>query len=379
MEILSLVIDEIVNETVAEQKLSQQDRAKAAGIFSEIDSAIRNSEVGVDRHGTPTMTWLAGLLRQDASKWGATQAPVRDMQKGFINPGDDKYDNAVRTYIALQILARNNYLMARKKDVLDASGQEKSIVEFDFPSSSAKDKIYRDKLSRLRTYLSAPVHNDREQADLVSQTRSAGEQVIDAWVEHQSPEIQKLANIYRELGEKEFVLFSNLFYNRGPKTVANYRRIVNNARFDDNVALMNLQRLGLVQDDLLLNRRLATSFDEFLNEPKFSKIVFNLNPKLKEKLKTFQHDRHKAANPRPGYNPKDEMEDEVNLDQNREDGYEGDPNDPNLTADQSEDEKRAAYSRIADRQGGTKQTTRNDRAGGYSDTFQDIMRKSFNR
>lgn len=328
-----------------------------ASIYNEILDAIKNSEVGLEDGGRPTHAWLAGLLASRGAGEGKIAQLVTSLERGVLEPGSKEYRDAVRTKAALSVLHR--YGLVNR----DGDGR------FTFPSSQPKDARKREILSAFRDFLSRGLNTNKEQRDLANTFRNAKEEAAKEWENSLPADKRRLLDAYKEMTTSAFTLLRSLFHAKGPEAVAEFRKRLGSAKFSDSIDLELLKKHGFVGQHNLLNRGMVKKFGEFLRDPDgtgapnaFARLM-PFNPELTFFIKRSTADKALARN------AAEKTAREASVD-NLDDT-------PQTKDELGQEETRALYSRISDRDGGTKLYSRNERAKDQKSNFIDMVNKAF--
>lgn len=324
-------------------------------IYNDIRQNIINSDVGVEEGGFATNSWLAGMLASRGSSEGKLARAVQALDSGQLDPESKEYRDAARTKIAFQTL--HKYGMVKR----DERGR------YTFPSSSPADARKRQSLSAFRTFLSSGFNEDKIKADLGKSARIAGDEVSQEWAANLPPERKKMLDAYSELTGSAFTMLRSLHAVRGPSDVAAFRARINNAKFSEANDLQLLKKHGFVGENLLLNRGMVKRFGDFLKDPDgtgapnaFARLM-PFNSDLTYFIKRSTADKALARNAA-----------------GRELDHLKDPDGAQTRDEMNPDEERAINSRISDIEGGTKGSTRNDRAGDRNRNYSDLIKQAFN-
>lgn len=319
-------------------------------LFSAINHKIVNS-VGVEKDGKPTNVWLAGLTQSRGSDVGKVNRAIEALNAERLDPESKEYRDAVRTKIAMEELRKNRMIGV----------DERGRYTFPQANTPAHD-AQRRKLSDLRTFLTRDFHSVKDGNDTEKSFRDNKDSAVADMLAAMPPEQKRYADIYSTISVSAYNLLVNLYSKRGPKDVARLRDTMNSGGFKDSHDLVMLQNLGLVNDQKLLNRGEMTKFGSFMSSATPAQLMA-LNKEVASVTKSAQHSRQRTLNAAgKGNGP----EDAAHI-----------PDDAQYADDMNDDEQRAIKSRIRDIQGGTKASSKNDRAGGYNNTFSDIFRQSF--
>lgn len=324
-------------------------------IYNEIKSNLINSNVGTEEGGFATNSWLAGMLASRGSSEGKLARAVAALDAGQLDPDSKEYRDAVRTKIAFQTLYKHG-LVKR-----DERGR------FTFPSSSPNDARKRQTLSKFRDYLSSGFNDDKVKADQAKSFRNAKDEASQEWAASLSPERKKMLDAFSEMGTSTFTMLRSLLSVRGPSDVAAFRHRVNSAKFSESNDLNILMKYGFIGENGLLNRGTVKRFGEFIKDPdgtgadnQFARLA-PFNPELTYFIKRSTADKALARNAA-----------------GRELDHLRDPDAPQTSDEMNPDEERAMNSRISDIEGGTKNTTRNDRARDQKRNYSDLIKQAFN-
>ena len=324
-------------------------------VYHDIRNNIVNSNVGTEEGGFATNSWLAGMLASRGSSEGKLARAVAALDADRLDPESKEYRDAVRTKIAFETLYK--YGMVKQ----DERGR------YTFPSSQASDAGRHAKLSKFREFLSSGFNEDKVKADTEKSFRNAKDEVSQEWANSLSPERKKMLDAYSEMTSSAFTMLRSLFAVRGPSDVAAFRARVNNAKFSEATDLQILKKMGFVNDNLLLNRGMVKRFGEFLKDPDgtgapnaFARLM-PYNSELTYFIKRSTADKALARNAA-----------------GRELDHLKDPDGAQTQDEMNPDEERAMNSRISDIEGGTKNSTRNDRAKDRNNNYSDMMKQAFN-
>lgn len=330
--------------------------------FSRVYNEIRDNiakEIGTEQGGFATDSWLAGMLASRGSSEGKLARAVAALDAGQLDPESKEYRDAARTKIAFQTLYRYGLVNRDEKG------------RFTFPSSQQKDARKRALLSSFRNYLSSGFNADKVADDTKQTFRNVKDEVAQEWAASLSPERKKLLDTYSQMSTSAFTLLRSLFSARGPAEVAEFRKRLNNAKFSDSTDLEVLRKLGFIGENNLLNRNLTKQFGQFMRDPDgsgnpngFARLM-PFNSELAYFIKRSTADKALARNAAGKTQPEDA--DELDTD-----------TDTAQTMDQmSPDEERATYSRISNAHGGSKNSSRNERAKDQKSNFADMVDKAF--
>lgn len=318
-------------------------------VYNEIRQNIENSDVGVEEGGFATNSWLAGLVASRGASEGKLARAVAALDAGMLDPESKEYRDAARTKIAFEVLYK--YGMVKQ----DERGR------YTFPSSSTADAGKRQRLSKFRTFLSSGFNEDKVKADTQKSFRADKDAAVSEMIESLPPEQKPYAKKFSLMTVSAYSLLVNLYKKRGPKDVADFRNTINTKSFKDSQDLMLLRELGLINENNLLNRGELSKFGGFIKSANHVQLMA-LNKELAQVAKLSQHTRQRNLNAMgKGNGPDDEFIA---------------PDDTQTADEMNDDEKRAINSRIRDIEGGTKSSTRNDRAGGYKNTFSDLFKSA---
>lgn len=324
-------------------------------VYNEIRNNIVNSQVGSEEGGMATNSWLAGMLASRGSSEGKLARAVSALDSGQLDPESKEYRDAVRTKIAFQTLYK--YGMVKQ----DERGR------FTFPSSSPADSRKRQMLSKFRDFLSTGFNDDKEKNDLTKSFRNTKDEVSQEWVASLPPERKKMLDAFSEMSVSAFTMLRSLFSVRGPSDVAAFRHRINSAKFSEATDLQTLKSLGFVGENGLMNRGMVKRFGEFLKDPDgtgadnaLSRLM-PFNKELTYFIKRSTADKALARNAA-----------------GKELDHLNDQDAPQTKDDMSDEQNRAVNSRITDIEGGTKSSTRNDRAGDQKRNYSDLIKQAFN-
>lgn len=326
-----------------------------ARVYHEIRNNMTHSNVGTEEGGFATDSWLAGMLASRGSSEGKLARAIAMLEAGKLDPETKEYRDAVRTKIAFEVLFKNGMV---KRDV---DGR------YTFPSSSPADARKRDMLSKFRNYLSSGFNADKVDADQTKTFRNLKDETSGEWASSLDPERKKMLDAYSEMSVSTFTTLRSLFAVRGPAEVAAFRQRMNTAKFSESNDLQILRKLGFVGDNFLLNRGMVKRFGEFLRDPDGTgadNALARLMPYNKELtyfIKRSTADKALARNAA-----------------GKETQHLEDPDAPQLQGDMTADQDRAINSRISDIEGGTKNSTRNDRARDQKRNFSDMLKTALN-
>lgn len=328
-------------------------------VLGEIRNSIANSDAGIEENGFATDSWLAGLVASRGSSLGKLSQAVVALKAGQIDKeaNPKEYRDAVRTKIAFETMYR--YGMVKR----DTDGR----YTFPAPNGGPADKAKLSRLSQFRTFLSSGFNADKVAADPTKTFRNDAEDVHGDWVAKLSPERKKMLDAYSEMSSSTFTMLRSLFAVRGAGDVAAYRSRINSAKFSESNDLQILKKLGFVGDGNLMNRGMVTRFGEFLKDPDGTgadNAFARLLPHNKELTYfVFRNTADKAL----ARNAAGKETEHLN-----------DPDAPQLQDDMTPEQDRAINSRISDIEGGTQNSTRNDRARDRKNNFSDMMKNAFN-
>ena len=324
-------------------------------IYNDIKNEIIHSNVGVEDGGFATNSWLAGMLASRGSSEGKLATAVAMLDAGRLDPESKEYRDAVRTKIAFEVLYKNGLVKQ------DARGR------YTFPSSSPADSGRRQLLSKFRDFLSSGFNDDKVKADTAKSFRNVKDEVAQEWAASLPPERKKMLDAYSEMSVSTFTMLRSMFAVRGPADVAAFRKRINSAKFSESTDLQILKRLGFIGENDLMDRNMVKRFGQFLRDPDgtgadnaFARLM-PFNPELTYFIKRSTADKALARNAA-----------------GRELDHLRDPDAPQTPDDMNPEEARAINSRISDIEGGTKNTTRNDRAGDQKHNYSDMIRRAFN-
>ena len=324
-------------------------------IYNEIKHRIEDSEVGTEEGGVATNSWLAGMLASRGASEGKLARLVAALDAGMLDEDSKEYRDAVRTKIAFETLYK--YGLVKR----DERGR------YTFPSSSPADAGKRYRLSKFRDMLSSGFNDDKVKADLAKNFRNIKDEVAREWAESLSPERKKMLDVYSQMQASTFTMLRSLFSVRGPSSVAAYRARINNAKFSESNDLQLLKKLGFLSDKMLLNRGMIKRFSDFLRDPDgtgapnaFARLM-PFNPELTYFIKRSTADKALARNA-----------------VGRELDHLRDPDGPQTKDEMNPEEERAMNSRISDIEGGTKLSSKNDRARDQKHNYSELIRRSFN-
>lgn len=326
-----------------------------ARVYNEIRNNIANSDAGVEEGGFATDSWLAGMLASRGSSEGKLASAVAALDAGSLEPESKEYRDAVRTKIAFETL--HKYGMVKKA----ADGR------FTFPSSQPTDARKRALLSNFRNFLSSGFNSDKVTGDTAKNFRELKDESGSEWAASLSPERKKMLDAYSELSTSAFTMLRSLFAVRTPNEVAAFRHRMNSARFSESNDLQTLRKLGFVGDNFLMNRGMVKRFGDFLRDPDGTGAdnalarLMPFNKELTYFIKRSTADKALARNAA-----------------GKETEHLNDPDAPQLQDDMTADQSRAVNSRISDIEGGTKNSTRNDRARDQKHNFSDLVKNAFN-
>lgn len=323
-------------------------------VYNEIREAMTNSNVGTEEGGFATDSWLAGLLASRGSSEGKLASAIAALEAGQLEPDTKEYRNAVRTKIAFEVLYRHG-MVKRAED-----------GRYTFPSSQQSDSRKRALLSQFRNFLSSGFNDDKIKADPAKNFRELKDQTHSEWSETLSPERKKMLDAYSGLSISAFTMLRSLVAVRTPDEVSNFRHRINTAKFSEKTDLTELRKLGFVGDNYLLNRGMVKRFGDFLRDPDgtgadnaLSRLM-PFNKELTYFIKRSTADKALARNAA-----------------GKETEHLNDPDAPQLQDDMTADQNRAVNSRISDIEGGTKNSTRNDRARDQKYNFSDMIDQAF--
>lgn len=318
-------------------------------LYSSIRSKIENS-VGVEKGGYPTNVWLAGITSSRGSEVGKVNRKIANLHSGNMDPDSKEYRDAVRVEIALKELSAVGLVSQ------DETGR------YTFPQSqTAEHNRRRAQLADLRKFLTSNFHADQNASDLSKSFRDASAEAASEMLANMPPERRQVAEVYSKMSLAAYNLLVNLYTKRGPKDVARFRTTINDNKFSESINLQELQNLGLVNGEGLLNRGAVDSFMKFVNTSNNAQLMV-LNKELGKVTRNAQHSRQLSLNAAGrGNGPDDEQLE---------------PDDTQLASDMDTEEDRAINSRIRDIEGGTKSSSKNARAGGYNRTFSDMFKSN---
>lgn len=324
-------------------------------VYSAIRDGIEKSEAGVESGGVATNSWLAGLLASRGSSEGKLNRAVQALEAGQLDPESKEYRDAIRTQVAFQTLHR--FGMVNR----DEAGR------YTFPSSNPRDARKRALISSFRNFLSSGFNDDKIKADTAKNFRQSKSEVSGEWVESLPPERRNLLDAYSQMSVSTFTLLQSLFNVRGPSDVAEYRKRINNAKFSEANDLIMLKKLGFIGENNLLNRGMVKQFGQFMRDPDgsgapngFARLM-PFNAELSYFIKRSTTDKALARNA-AGKNAEElDIEDDV----------------PQTKDEMNPDAERAVNSRIRDIDGGTKSSSRNERARDQKSNFADMVDRAF--
>lgn len=323
-------------------------------IYNEIRNRIADSEVGTEDGGVATNSWLAGMLASRGASEGKLARLVSALEADALDPESKEYRDAVRTKIAFETLYKNG--MVKR----DERGR------YTFPSSSPADAGKRQRLSKFRDMLSSGFNGDKVTSDTAKNFRNAKDEVAREWAESLSPERKKMLDVYSKMHASTFTMLRSLFSVRGPSDVAAFRARINNAKFSESNDLQLLKSMGFLGERMLLNRGMVKRFGDFLKDPDgtgapnaFARLM-PFNPELTYFIKRSTADKALARNAA-----------------GRELDHLKDPDGPQTKDEMNPDEERAMNSRISDIEGGSKNSTRNDRARDQKHNYSELVKRAF--
>lgn len=319
-------------------------------VYTDIKHGIEQ-EIGTEDNGFATNSWLAGLLASRGSSEGKLARAVGALEAGQLDPESKEYRDAVRTKVAFEVLYRYG--------MVNRAGNGR----YAFPSSSPKDAAKRARLSKFRDFMSSGFNDDKIVADTKKNFREVKDQVAQEWAASLPPEKKKMLDAYSALTASAFTMLQSLFHVRGPADVAAFRARVNNAKFSEATDLTILKKLGFVGENSLMNRGLVKEFGAFLRDPDgtgapnaFARLM-PFNSELTYHIKRSTADKALARNAAG----KDKL----------------DPEAPQTKDEMSDEQERAINSRIPDRIGGSKESSRNERARDQKNNFAGMVDQAF--
>lgn len=322
--------------------------------FSRVYNEIKNSieaEVGTEEGGFATNSWLAGLLASRGSSEGKLARAVAALEAGQLEPESKEFRDASRAKVTFEIL--------HKYGMVSRAGNGR----YAFPSSSPNDAAKRARLSKFRDFMSSGFNDDKIVADTKKNFREVKDEVSKEWAASLPPEKKKMLDAYSQLSTSAFTMLQSLFHVRGPSDVAAFRARVNNAKFSEATDLQILKKLGFVGENSLMNRGLVKQFGAFLRDPDgsgnpngFARLM-PFNAELTYFIKRSTADKALARNAAG----KDKI----------------DPEAPQTKDEMSDEQERAINSRIPDTIGGSKNSSRNERARDQKNNFASMVDQAF--
>lgn len=334
-------------------------------IYDEIKQKIANSDVGTEEGGVATNSWLAGMLASRGASEGKLARLVSALDNGQLERDSKEYRDAVRTKIAFETLYKYGLVK-----------QDPRSGRYTFPSSSPADARKRALLSKFRDFMSKGFNEDKLRSDTKKFALDQRQEVSSEWANSLSPSRKKMLDAYTNLSVPAFRMLRSLLSVRGPDGIAEFRKRMQRAKFSEATEIYLLQELGFVTSGYLLNRGFVNNFGSFIKDPDgsgadnaFARLM-PFNPELTKFIKDTSAAQARARNaagkaPSPtGFEDEDEAL----------------PTDEPQTKDEmGDEEERAMYSRISQRDGGAKQRTGTERLGDQKRIFSDTLQKAFDR
>lgn len=329
------------------------ESVSADTLYNEIKTSIADSEVGVERDGFVTKSWLAGLMNSRGSHQGKMASAVMALDAQRLDPETKDYRDAIRAKIAFEALARRG-LVKR-----EAGGR------YIFPSKNDKERLA--KLSSLRQALASNLNSDKVSSDLGKATRETKYTIDHEWAASLDTNRKRMLDAYTELSVEALNMLWSFVTVKGPTDVASFRKRVNDAKFSGSNDFSILKKIGFINEKDLLNTGLVKLFINFINDPDGTGVdngwerLLPFNPELTNLTRRITGAQARARNAA-----------------GRELNHLRDPDAAQTPDEMNPDENRAMNSRIRDIENGTKSSTRNDRARDQKRNFSDVFKSSFN-
>lgn len=362
-------ITDALDELILESGQSEAERSKLMGVYNDIINAI-DKDVGFEG-GYPTKKWVSGILNQMGHETSRHAMLLKMLKRGEID-ADSKEGKEARRYDIMMHVMRDNGMAVTTEP--DGNGMTRIVP----PSTRPAFKHMRAKVSAFRNLLTTDFNEEKITSDFKKNLHQniAPEAIKDNMVKiaASSEDAPEFIEISKSMSLEARSLLRRFLRLSGPKDVAETRAL--RAEYRDSPQMQELVSYGFLDSDLKLNRNKIKKYIEFMQDPQKnggSNIVLRTqNNTNKTKTKMFQHDRHRAT----GGASEDKYPSEVDNETTGELDFSDKPEqqaDDALNGPATEEQRRIRLSRIRDAAGGTKNSTRNDRARGYKERWQELM------